>query len=347
MNINEYLVVSPTHYNTTSYTKESFKRQIVEGILQKDIAKLAKDLQDKLKTNYQLKDTEKVFFDKGSTVPRYKFRDYAKDKELTRTIILDNADVVVLNSNTLSSVLRNSSIRNLVEIPKTEFKDIFVEDYDFLPEILYMYEYVVRPGYGISKFLTKDYSKNIITVNIPNAHYYNSRKDSRESLHNDLQFVESYLNKNLIDDVDLLKAINNGLEIDENVLDQIKQMLKSHDSENVGLAMQIMADSDYSKSEFELVLLLNEFKMKIFEHKNYKLKNFQSLVTYFNRYQWSNSSPINFANSIMDNLPKDYHDIERVRKICLATVRSQVETLLQHTHFTSEINFKNEKTPLE
>ena len=88
-------------------------------------------------------------------------------------------------------------------------------------------------------------------------------------------------NVTLCDEKDLLENLNgdDALVIGETEFEQLRQMFLSSDSDNHVLAMEIMANSNYSQSIFYLLRLFKDYNRKISDQRSRNHVNFKSLVS--------------------------------------------------------------------
>lgn len=274
---------------------------------------------------------DKVFFTPWSEVPRYKFNAYAQDKpKLSRVITFSKATAVVVDPKLIvPSLQSNCWDYEYFRIPKTvfQYKDVIkLKKYDELPDYLW-----VKAG-------SMQYVQALAPISQGQIERF---RIFEYGTYSDTSAIEEKVNvgnlvlnggKKLLSDTVVLEEINQGIVIDRDMYDQLCNMLKSNDAQNVGLGMELMANADYRKSEFKLALLLNRFRNKIIGHKNSQLVNFRSLLNYFSKYNWQHGD-VPFANSIVLNSTGAEVDYEERMTLVKETMTEFTNSLLQGTVF--------------
>lgn len=111
----------------------------------------------------------------------------------------------------------------------------------------------------------------------PSDHMYSIDK---EYLHT----FNEVKNKAIYDASDLLDNINgeDAVVIDEEMFQNVKKMFESSDDDNTVLAMEIMANCNYSESIMYLLMLLDQFHNQIFNSNTKNHVNFKGMLSYFN-----------------------------------------------------------------
>ena len=100
----------------------------------------------------------------------------------------------------------------------------------------------------------------------------------------EMNMVRSILSNhsNIYLDSALMAKLNSGLVMDEEIYTNIKRLLASSDNQNIVLAMETMANCDYSKSCVYLLNLVREYGQKIYNSKTVDHVNFKSFLNFFN-----------------------------------------------------------------
>lgn len=271
---------------------------------------------------------DKVFFTPWSEVPRYKFNEYAKDKpKLSRVITLKNATTLVLEPSRVEGSLLGSSWEyDFFKLPKTVFQHheeiLSGRTYDSLPDTLYVRSHHFPAVQALVPFSSQ------LAIPIKMWEYGTftdvGALEERISLVNELMVTT----KKLISDNTVLLEICQGVVISPDVYEQLSHMLSGNDQENIGLAMDLMANADYKKSELRLAFLLNRFNYKIRGHRNFALVNFKSLINYFTKYQWA-MDELHFANKVVELSKSDEEDYQERIDMATASVLSWVNNTLQ------------------
>ena len=288
----EFIFQSEGHY---SYKKHYYKHDELMAGLPLDTLKQHK--------SNKLEETDRVYFTKSSSIPRYKLKEFLDSTKLklNKTNRIDMADTYVISINAYIDNIysRSSGVYNkYYEVPLEQ----------------------VWP-YTKANFKKEATNKNITTVLIDehrrddiikhfNIDQYplikilavgNAWGDSKV---NDL--VESFVylaNKTtpykLVLDETLIETCNEGMIIDEEIYQNLRNMLHGNNKDNINLAMEIMSNSDFTKSQLYILLLLNEFGTKF--RSVTKTTNYQSLLNYFTAHAHSAlySSWDQFAGKMM------------------------------------------------
>ena len=307
---------------------------IVDTTVYDDDLKQIKNFSKHLNIITEFKGDEKVYFSKSSSIPRYKFREYSKDKELNRIINLQKADVIVFNPDTFVKDIHIVS-KSYVLVKKNELEKQFITHE--VPEEFYITKDAFV-GYQKANFLDffKTYKDNIQSRSYISGYTHSYRDD--ESLRTFVnEFNElSKSSKKIIFDNDVSKQISGDCSvIDDQMYDELAKMFNSGDVKNVSLAMDIMANTDYEQSEFKILMLLSRFYASaIINNPSKNLVNFKNFLKYFNKYLSSISNPLLFCEKMLINLKEDSIDAEERRKYCIETVKEYIERrMLYNTKF--------------
>lgn len=283
---------------------------------------------------------DKVYFTPWSEVPRYKFNEYARDKpKMSRVITYAKCTAVVIEpSRILGSICNQGYDQKYYKVPKTilQYHTSILQGkkYDELADTLYMRAHELAQVQALVPF-------NHSIVETFNVYEYYTYTDT-SAMEERVEVMNEILNnpRKLLNDTVLLEEINQGVHITADVYDQLCFMLKSADLQNIGLAMELMANADYKKSEFKIALLLNRFRNKITSHKNAGLVNFRSLLNYFQRYNWQ-SGDVQFAASIVRNALPNMDDYQERLDLSRKAVLDYVNSLLDSDVFgVNEIEIK-------
>jgi len=268
------------------------------------------------KTN-KLSETDRVYFNKSSSIPRYKLKEYLDQTKLklNKTNRIAFADTFVASLNAYKTVIYSKD---------TGDKYYVVPVSDIEPQ-------------ADKGFKTTAREKNFSNVLVP-RHYENSGHsfdlskyptikilaigkswgDSKAS-----EIIDSFVhlaNKptipKIVFDETLIDDCNEGIVIDEEIYNNIRDMISNKNKENMSLAMEIMSNSDYTQSKVNLLLLLNEFGYTLRQVP--KTINYQSMLNYFVEYKdiigisWER-----FSDIMLHKVCKTDQDKELVRKYIL------------------------------
>jgi len=228
-----------------------------------------------------LSKVKKVHFSKGCTVPRFKARDYFKDKKIAIKLSADVADVTfvgkndiwkkinteychLVDKNYLISVLQNgngaggviptATTEPIVDVLKT-YPGNYVVCSGLASQQLNLYRAGYRSTYCCSTYLA---SMSVA----------------------DYDFVQSWATDHKIyPEEELLKVIN-CTTMDLDSYESLSTMFKSSDTDNHVLAIELMSNCDYDTGFVYLSSLLMKYNQQIRSSKSNKHVNFQSLLKY-------------------------------------------------------------------
>ncbi len=324
MNLLRMEVLQPRYQNGKVSV---FELRVSHGVLTSEMNQFTKDVKTLSNQGQTLAVDDKVFFTPWSEVPRYKFNEYAKDKpKMARVILFNKATAVVVDpAKIVPSLQTNCWEYTYHRIPKTAFQYhanlIQNKKYDELPEYLYIKD-------AHLSYVTALAPISLSGIERINVQEYGTYSDD-DAIAEKIEVANAILagGKKLLSDNIILEEINQGVTITTEIYDQMCNMLKGNDPQNIGLAMELMANADYRKSEFKLALLLNRFRNKVSAHKNAGLVNFRSLLNYFSKYSWQ-SGDIQFAESIVRNSDPNLGDYQERIDLVSATVLDFINGML-------------------
>lgn len=214
---------------------------------------------------------QKIYIPSYIDVPKTKFREWIKSKSIRLTTKLDEADIVVLDDD-FEDFLKHETHRLYTYAYLT--KD-FLEALGFLrPDITSMFEDYTHSYFLVSNQV-RTYFDGIISIN--------SNYSPVVKKFINYQEVEQMLSKTIVSSTELMES----MQKDETVIDrdyykQLDNMLKSSDADNHIVAMEIMANSNYTKSCVYLMLLIMDNHNAIHTSRTKRHINFKSLLNYLN-----------------------------------------------------------------
>lgn len=304
--------------------------QIIHGLESTNITTFNSEVRKLTTQGNAITPTDKVYFSPWSDVPRYKFGEYAKDKpKLSRVINPAKATAIVLEPNRIvPSIVSSGYNRPYFKIPKTVIQPLVAKlrgkTYEELDDYVYVHD--LHWTRYMSALLPGIMAKEV------QIHTFYSSTDLgliSEKIDAANEILAS--NKKLISDMAVLEEINQGIMLDAESYQQISNMFASSDRQNIGLAMDIMANANYQQSEFRIALLLNRFRNQITGHKNMGLVNFRSLLSYFSKYNWR-AGDVDFAGTIVLNANPAQADFQERMDIVSETLLAYVNHLLDVGH---------------
>lgn len=292
-----------------------------------EFAVMANSLRLKAKGTYLLPG-DMVLFSKYSKVPRFKFGEYAKTKSLKKVLSLDKASAVAIDVEYfLSQFAMHTSMSEYIKCSRTWFTGLANHSW---PEEFYIQpasvDYIKKalPTFGsnvLEKVKLKMIYRHCISIMPPLVKELNDLYKTT---------------KTIISDNSILGDINQGIEIDTAVYAQLQQMITSGEKGNVSLAMELMANADYRKSELKIALLLNRFYADYMAtNASRNLVNFKSMLSYFDKYNW-NSKPVYFAEGIIRETKDDMEDKEERLELAKKSVLDWLNKSIPGTMFKVE-----------
>jgi hypothetical protein len=273
----------------------------------------------------QLVDGEKVFFTSSSSIPRYKFAEYGNDHDISKVIKISRASAIILNPDTIiSGCVGYRDYHPHYVYPK----DVFTghTNHGWTDKV------IVHATVDLYKKL--DTALGIEMKKVPakgKLELYEYGDMSNENLDRLDEILTS--GKKILVDKTVAATINIGVGISDEVFEELNKMLQSKDFNNVSLAMEIMANSDYYNSEFKLARLLYKNLNKIAQCSTYNYKNFKGLREYMKNYDYSNGV-IKFAESIIKTTRDDMEDKEERLSRAINSVKAYLDLQVKDTIFS-------------
>ena len=288
---------------------------------------------------------DKLYFHKKCNVPRYKVRDWGKDKNISITTKQEkaNASFINLRSHMLShettyiAWVVASQLKTFIEI-NYEVVDGELKDFTMLldnnPTLkVCLPSYFNYNGNWLSG--TQPYSGNWVSKGVKS-----SLKDLGFAVGRDHVKIisdEDYKNyediassNNIYPESEIIKHINeNAAIIDYKMVDQLSVMLDSLDKKNWVLALEIIANCNVNKSLYCIMLLLRAYNHKLVTLKEASHINFKSLLKFLDLPNWKYIDFDNIMNTLMD---KDVLTLDDVKDI-LKRVKAEVTN---HTYLFND-----------
>lgn len=252
---------------------------------------------DRSSSSYTPSKGDKLYLLKGVSIPRVKLKDLNSNFGIKVTRSLDNATHAFIGKSTENkmreSVWMYSMHRDLVQ----QFYDILVQEgkcYDFylnkLKEAIninthdYFYMDYSTGGCfrnNISECFSKLRENEEFKGKLRNSSYYSVINEDNYDLISELE----KLNIEILDESELLVHINgdDATVIDGDVFDQISKMFDSSDDDNKILAMEIMANCNYTDSLLYLEMLFKEYSFYMEKNRTKNHVNFKGLLAFLGK----------------------------------------------------------------
>jgi hypothetical protein len=120
---------------------------------------------------------------------------------------------------------------------------------------------------------------------------------------------------------EMLKQLNTGSVLDEEMYTQIHRLFESSDKENTKLAMEAMANCDFQKSAVYLLLLVKKYGEKIYNSGNRHHVNFKSLLKYFQLTNITNISVDEMIDSLRHQKLLSIDNLNRLMPLAMEVIR--------------------------
>lgn len=252
---------------------------------------------NKSSNSYTPSKGDKLYLLKGVSIPRVKLKDLNSNFGIKVTRSLDNATHAFIGNSTENkmreSVWMYSIHRDLVQ----QFYDLLVEEgkcdeyyLNRLKEAVsinthdYFYLDYSSAGYFRNNpsqcFVTLRENEDFL-AKLRNSSYYSIIDEDNYDLISQL----ASLNIEILDESELLVHINgdDATVIDGDVFDQISKMFDSSDDDNKILAMEIMANCNYTDSLLYLEMLFKEYSYYMEKNRTKNHVNFKGLLAFLGK----------------------------------------------------------------
>jgi hypothetical protein len=258
------------------------------------------------------KKDHKVYITDNVDIPKTKFKEFIKTKNVRITSNVEEADVIVINDKFDFILNETNTCYYYKQSTESVLKKL---DLSKFPE-LENYEH---------PFILSTYHAN--------DKLGNSGEYFKVQIINDTERIEKILSKTLVSSIDIMKNI----QADETVIDkeyfhQLNQMLQSSDTDNHVVAMEIMANSDYEKSYVYLSLLIHLNVDQIYESRTKRHVNFKGLLTYLKL------APGNL-NINASTIIKNMHELNLLTKETLDILRDELLAVKINVNHKSIISY--------
>lgn len=235
---------------------------------------------------YVPKEGDRIYFSPSCNIPRFKFKEYAKERKITSVKYLVRANVIIVGPEsygdffdlqTYDWVDFNDFSRWLDKIfPIADMRSIQIR-HD-LKSVVENTDRVLFKGSSYEE-LSDDDTPFVIKppVREKNGKFLQVRD---EFLLEPLREMESP-NSKFYNQDDILKDLNTGIIINQEIYENISDLFESTDTENTRVAMEIIANSNFDKSAFYLLTLVSQYGDKMNKSPHKTLVNFKAFIKYF------------------------------------------------------------------
>lgn len=248
---------------------------------------------------------DKLYFLPGVNVPRIKLKDLALQHGIRTVRNIEDATHIFAAKNTKDKITSGQwfyslDLKDFNAIMEDE--NIYIDDryrenirqvleFNTEDKVLFYYGQVNDIKHGDNDAL-KLYGNKINS-----SSWYNTIDDE----HSDL--AQKMVGATVYDEMAILKHINgdDATVIDEAMFDQICDMFNSNDKDNHVLAMEIMANSNYTESLLYLEMLFKEFSSRISDTHTKNHVNFKSLIGFLKKNK-------NYLGTDIDDIVNSLND---------------------------------------
>jgi hypothetical protein len=278
-----------------------------------------------LTKNYTPGMNDKLFFLPGVNIPRVKLKNLTTTYNIKTVRDITDATHIFAGKDTSGKIGEIQWHNTLDTIALTNFLQIAKDDidsYDFTKLLLATADYeepYIYCDYNTRRILLGfdnvlpcmtdlRFQQNLLKLQYNNSIRVTAIKSDYETLYSDISQCTLYSESGLLAHVNGDDAII----IDETIFDQLKTMLYSSDEDNATLALEIMANCNYSDSLLYLEMLFKECAHRISNCNAKKHVNFKSLLSYLNKNsRYLDTSLDNIVESLINKkvLSQDKLDI--------------------------------------
>lgn len=294
-----------------------------------------------------LTDNSSLYFSKQSEIPRYKLKAYLEEKSLVTQKVrkIEEADIAIVNKKSLQNIgeyIYKYGLSTLTTLPECEQEYYYIDPSSLSPdsllryaannnkwadihyiktdiknisERLYVVEEYTDPHFQ-SKFLKEIHSLPTVKGFVLTKQWGNTKLyDNIEQL---FDIFDEYFKGNIqiVFDESLNNDINEGLSLDDTMMENSIDMILSGDSDNIYLAKEMIANCDIEVSKAYMILLMHLFPVFSVKGNN---PNFKILVNSLSQYRkyYKIETLQEFLVEIMKDHPELIKDIMKGLNIYL------------------------------
>jgi hypothetical protein len=329
-----------THYNWGNKIEIYQESKVRAEIVDKEMDPIRK-----MQASDSIKESDAVFFHTTSKIPRYKFSKFCEGTKIRRVLSLDKATVCVLNKDSINLALGSIGYRHKYYVLGENVLDstgsVTLRSTSAEGPIICRTE-------TYKQMLTKWKTlPDPTTLEVVEYYTNYNGSDNLTRLGNGFADLQKALDMGirLVEDNTLNKQMSAGsITIDETNYDEFCQMLASKDKSTVTTAMEIIANSDYTNSEFYIGLLLNRYASVVSPYMTATV-NLKNFFNFFKGIAW-NGSVHGFLESLRTSLKSKGTLDDYKEKFIRESMTDYVNRTISHAGVkVREIFFKDEKIP--
>jgi hypothetical protein len=280
---------------------------------------------------------DKLYFLPGVNVPRIKLKDLALQHGIRTVRNIEDATHIFAAKNTKDKITSGTwryslDLKDFNAIMEDE--NIYIDDryrenirqvleFNTEDKVLFSYSELNDIKHGNNEAL------KLYGDKINSSTWYNTIDEE----HSDLAL--KMIGATVYDEMAILKHINgdDATVIDEAMFDQISDMFKSNDKDNHVLAMEIMANSNYTESLLFLEMLFKEFSGRISDTHTKNHVNFKSLIGFLKKNK-------NYLGTDLDDVVNSLLDKDTVSKDMMDTLMKKYSHEIANSGDTDHFKVK-------
>jgi hypothetical protein len=239
---------------------------------------------------------DKLFFLPGVNIPRVKLKNLTTNYNIKTVRDITDATHIFAGKDTSAKIgevqwhytLDTIALNNFIQIAKDD-----IDSYDYSKLLLAASDYdkpLIYCDYNTRRVLLGydnvlpcmndlKFQQNLLKLEYNTSSRVTTIKNDFETLYDGISQCTLYSESALLAHVNGDDAVI----IDETIFDQLKTMLQSSDDDNATLALEIMANCNYSDSLLYLEMLFKDCAYHISNCNAKKHVNFKSLLSYLNK----------------------------------------------------------------
>ena len=280
---------------------------------------------------------DKLYFLPGVNVPRIKLKDLALQHGIRTVRNIDDATHIFAAKNTKDKIT-SGQWRYSLDLEDfnaiMEDENIYIDEryrenirqlleFNTEDKVLFSYSELNDIKHGDNEQL------KLYGDKINSSRWFNTIDEE----HSDL--AQKMVGATVYDEMAILKHINgdDATVIDEAMFDQISDMFKSNDKDNHVLAMEIMANSNYTESLLFLEMLFKEFSGRISDTHTKNHVNFKSLIGFLKKNK-------NYLGTDLDDVVNSLLDKDTVSKDMMDTLMKKYSHEIANSGDTNHFKVK-------
>lgn len=215
-----------------------------------------------------------LYVGKGSNAPRHKIKMLVEENKIKKTSLIENSDTVIFDKQAISDLydwFKSCKKVKITFIPFTkDILDVIVNIGSLSNQNYYNQTFIdlFQKGYNLVIY-ENEYQqyppqlKNVLGTLIWEECFEQNtyRTKNIREVFDTLEYYFKNPHGNIIWDDNILETLNSdGIELDEDYVNTLDSMFASNDSDNIKLAIEMMANVNLNKHGLQIALLLNKWK---------------------------------------------------------------------------------------